>query len=134
MQCKLVMPAIYRLSFPGARGDKWGWCLASDLIEAANNIRALAEIPLDPLTPFGVGREYSFADPMSYSNYFLIAEPRAENRFEIKTFAPPRCRWLEEGAELGAYFPAKIGILLLEGIRNPAKTKAVATMRKFLSV
>lgn len=134
MQGKLVIPAIYRLSFPGAQGDKWGWHLASDLFEAANNMRSLAEIPLDPLTPYDMGREYAFADPMSYSNYFLIAMPKAGGILEIEISYPARCKWLEEGIKLKAYFPAKIGMLLIDGIKNPAKTKAVATMRKFVSV
>ena len=134
MQCKLVIPAIYRLSFPGAQGDKWGWHLASDLFEAANNMCSLAEIPLDPLTPYDMGREYAFADPMSYSNYFLIAMPKVGGKLEIEVFHPARCKWLEEGIKLRAYFPAKIGILLINGIKHPAKTKTVAMMRKFVSV
>lgn len=134
VQIKLVVPAIYRLSFPGAQGDKWGWHLASNLFEAANNMRSLAEVPLNPLTPYDMGREYAFADPMSYSYYFLIAVPKAGGKLEIEAFHPARCRWLEEGIKLEAYFPAKIGMLLLNGIKNPAGAKVAATVRKFASV
>lgn len=134
MKNKLVVPAVYRLSFPGAQGDEWGWHLASDLVEAANNIRSLAEVPLDPLTPYDMGREYAFADPMSYSNYFLIAMPKAGGKLEIEIFHSARCKWLKDAIRLEAYFPTKIGLLLLNGIKNPTGAKVVATVRKFVYV
>lgn len=128
------MPAIYRLEFPGAQANSWGWHLASDLVEAVNNVRSLAELELNELTPLEMGREYSFTDPMSYSNYFLIAVPGLKGELELDPWAPHRGRWLHDAIERRAYFPAKIGVLLLDAVKNPYKAKMIALKRKFVAV
>ncbi len=136
------MPPIYSFSIPGYEEESgWGWHKVSELVEAVNNIR-LSQF-LSPLLNEQIAREFAYTGnfnrvhqgmgiqieylPLVNSSIYL---ERICGEAEKEENGPPYklrnltwsldSHWLYYAAN-DSFFPAKLGMKLLEAVKNRRK-------------
>lgn len=127
----MVMPPIYR--FPKLKDQQartWGWHRAKDVFTAINNIRDIMECK-PPFDVEQMAAEFRFLKPDSL--IVLRTGEGVTGGGEYVDQIPARDNWIDILVAYDYFMPAKIGMHMLEAVKNPNKAKIRAAMAKLTS-
>ncbi|MDP2655528.1 MAG: hypothetical protein Q8P17_03265 [bacterium] len=127
----MVMPPIYR--FPKLKDSQartWGWHRAREVFAVINNLRDIVD-GKPPLDVEEMAKEYLFLKPDSLT--LVRTGEGITGGGEHVDQMPARDNWIEMLTAYDYFMPAKIGMLMLEAVKNPNKAKIRAAVAKLTS-